>query len=145
MMAFYLGLTLLVALNVTPDEAPPPLPELLLIIWGTTVGLAVAHWFSLSLAAHVVRDPNPHHTPGELLFSQVAMAVVLALVTSVVVVLAPTRNEVVTARIAIALFIGALVTSEARSNGSALRHAVGVGLAALGIALALATLKLALK
>jgi len=145
MMAVYLGVTLLVALNVTHDESPPPLPELLLIIWGTTVGLAVTHWFAIALAAHLVRDPHLHHTPGEMLFSQIVMAVVLALVASVVVVIAPTREEVLTARVAVAVFIGALVTSEASANGTGLRQALAVGTAALVVALALATLKLALK
>lgn len=145
MMAFYLGLTLLVALNVTRDEAPPPLGELLLVIWGTTVGLAVAHWFALTLAAFLVRDPTMHHTPGEMLLSQVVMAGVLALVATLAVVIVPARLEVLTARIAVALFIGVLVTAEARSHGSALPRALAVGAAALAVALVLATIKLALK
>ncbi len=144
MMAFYLGLTLLVALNVARDEAPPPLPELLLIIWGSTVGLAVSHWFALTLASRLVRDADQHRRPGEILFSQVLMAVGLALVASVAVVLAPVRAEVLTARIAVAVFIGVLVTSEARASGRPPWRAVAVGMAALGVALALATVKLAL-
>lgn len=143
MMAFYLGLTLLVALNVTRDEAPPPLPELLLIIWGTTVGLAVAHWFALTLAAHVVRDTTMHHTPGEMFTGQVIMAVALGLVASAAVLLSPTRVQVPAARIAVALFIGGLVTVEVRSNGSAFPRALGVGAAALSVAMALAMAKLA--
>jgi hypothetical protein len=144
MMAFYLGLTLLVALNVTRDEVPPPLPELLLVVWGTTVGLAVAHWFALTLAAFLVRDPNLHHTPREMLFSQLVMALVLALVASAAVLLAPTPVELLTARVAVAVFIGVLVTSEARSGGRDLPRAMAVGVAALGAALALATVKVAL-
>lgn len=145
MMAFYLGLTLLVALNITRDEAPPPLQELLLVIWGTTVGLALAHWFALTLAALLVRDPTMHHTPGEMLSSQILMAVVLGLVASVVVVIVPAQAEVLAARVAVALFMGALVTSEARSNGSPLLRAVALGVAALAVAMTIATLKMALK
>ncbi|MFQ1002645.1 hypothetical protein [Modestobacter sp. SSW1-42] len=144
MTAFYLGLTLLVALNVAPDDVPPPLPELLLVIWGSTVGLAVAHWFALTLAGLLVRDASLHRTPGELLFSQVVMAVVLASVASAVVVLSPDPAEVPTARMSVAVFIGALVTVEARTSGEPLWRAVSVGCAALGVALALATVKLAL-
>jgi hypothetical protein len=145
MMAFYLGLTLLVALNVTRDEAPPPLPDLLLVVWGTTVGLALAHWFALTLAALLVRDPTMHHTPGEMLSSQLVMAVALGLVASAALLLSPARVEVVAARIAVALFIAGLVTSEARSSGSALPRALAVGAAALGVAMIIATFKLALK
>jgi hypothetical protein len=56
-------------------------------------------------------------------FSQVVMAVVLALVASTMVVVVPTRAEVVIARIAVPLVSGALVTSEAHSNGTPLRVA----------------------
>ena len=144
MMAFYLGLTLLVALNVTHDEDPPPLRELLLIIWGTTVGLALAHWFAFTLAALLVRDPQLAHPPGEVVASQVVMAVALALVASVVVAVAPTSAQVPTARIAVACFIGVLVTTESRSSGRALARSLAVGAGALGAAMALATVKLAL-
>ena len=69
------------------------------------------------------------------------MGVVLALVASMVVLLVPVRAEVPTARIAVALFIGALVMSEARASGRPLWRSVAWGVAALGVALALATAK----
>jgi hypothetical protein len=56
------------------------LPELLLIIWGTTLGLAVAHWFALGLSAYLVEDPGLHHSPGEMLFSRLVMALALGAV-----------------------------------------------------------------
>jgi hypothetical protein len=146
MMAFYLATTLLVALSVAPDAAPPPVPELLLIVWGTTVGLAVAHWFALGLSAYLVDDPGLHHTPAEMLLSQVVMAVVLAVVASVAVLLAPaTRAELLTGRVAVALFVGALVVVESRARGHRQVRALALGALALGLALAVATLKLVLK
>jgi hypothetical protein len=48
-------------------------------------------------------------------FSQVVMAVVLALVASTMVVVVPTRADVVIARIAVPLVSGALVTSARRT------------------------------
>src|SRR5436190_15511265 len=118
MMAFYLGITLLVALSVPKDSAPPPMPELLLIVWGTTLGLAVAHWFALGLAAYLVDDPGLHHSPGEMLFSQLVMAVILAVVASIAVLVVPlVQEELSSGRIAVALFVGVLVVLESRRRG----------------------------
>jgi hypothetical protein len=141
MMAFYLSLTLLTALNVAHDGAPAR--ELLLIIWAATLGLALIHWFALTLAALLVRDPHARHTPGETLLSQTVMAVPLALVASVVVVLAPAGADVLTARLAVALFVAGLVTVEARSAGRPLARALAIGTAALVVTVILATIKLA--
>jgi hypothetical protein len=142
MMAFYLGITLLVALDVLQDPHPPPLPALLLIIWGTTLGLGVAHWFAVGLSAYLVRDPATHHTSGQLLASQIMMAAVLAGVASVAVVLSPTRIEMLDSRIAVALFVAVLVAVEARAGGRSRRRALALGAGALALALAVAAFKL---
>lgn len=146
MMAFYLAITLLVALTVESDDAPPPVPELLLVIWGTTVGLAVAHWFALGLSAYLVEDPDLHHTPRQMLFSQVIMAVVLAVVASVAVLVAPSLQvELTEGRLAVGLFVGVLAVVEARARGHRLPRALGLGAVALGLAVGVTVLKLALK
>jgi hypothetical protein len=141
MMGFYLGVTLLVVLNLPPEEAPPPLRELLALIWGTTVGLALMHWMALALAAYLVRDPPLHHTPTQLLVAQVAMAAVIALAASVALLLAPRSVELVVTRVVVALCIGALVTVEARTNGGPLRRGLAVGAVAIVLAVGAATLK----
>ena len=145
MMAFYLAITLLVALSVAKDGAPPPLPELLLVIWGTTLGLAMAHWFALGLSAYLVEDPGLHHTPGEMLFSQLVMAVTLAVLASVAVLAVPlVQEELPSGRIAVGLFVGALVVVEARARGHRLARALALGAVGLGLALAVTVVKLAL-
>ena len=146
MMAFYLATTLLVALDLARDDAPPPLPEVILIIWGTTLGLAVAHWFALGLSAYLVKDPTLHHTPGQMLFSQVVMSVFLALLASAAVLLMSpyVRAELLSGRVAVALFVGALVVVESRARGDRVRRALGLGAVALGLALAVAIVKLVL-
>lgn len=145
MMAFYLAITLLVALNVPADQDPPQLAELLLIIWGTTLGLAVAHWFALTFSVYLVHDPGLHHTPAEMLFSQVVMALVLSVVGSAAVILTPVRFEMLSGRLAVALFVGVLVVTESRAGGRTTRTALGLGAVALGLAVGIATVKLALK
>jgi hypothetical protein len=144
MMAFYLGITLLVALDVLQDSPPPPLPALLLIIWGGTLGLGVAHWFAVGLSAYLVRDPAMHHTAGQLLVSQIIMAALLASVASLAVVLSPWRVEMLDGRIAVALFVTVLVAVEARAGGRPLRRSLALGAVALALTLAVAALKLVL-
>src|SRR3954467_8752408 len=146
MMAFYLGITLLVALSVSKDSAPPPMPELLLIIWGTTIGLGVAHWFALGLSAYLVDDPGLHHSPRQMLFSQVVMAVILAVVASITVLVAPlVQEELFSGRVAVAVFVGALVVGESRGRGHGLVPALALGAVALGLAIAVTVLRLALR
>jgi hypothetical protein len=144
MMAFYLGITLLVALDVLQDSPPPPLPRLLLIIWATTLGLGVAHWFAVGLSAYLVRDPAMHHTAAQLLVSQIIMAALLASVASLAVVLSPWRVEMLDGRIAVALFVTVLVAVEARAGGRPLRRSLALGAVALALTLAVAVLKLVL-
>src|SRR3954452_20379068 len=145
MMAFYLGITLLVALRVSEDAAPPPMPELLLIIWGTAIGLAVAHWFALGLSAYLVEDPGLHHSPREMLFSQLVMATILAVVASIAVLVAPLLGEeLLSGRVGVAVFVGALVVVESRARGHRLVGALALGAVALGLAIAVTVLKLAL-
>src|SRR3954451_23117599 len=145
MMAFYLAITLLVALSVTRDSAPPPMPELLLIIWGTTLGLAVAPWFAFGLSAYLVEDPGLHHSPGEMLFSQLVMAVALAVVASIAVLVVPlVQEELASGRVAVAVFVGALVVVESRARGHRLPRALALGAVALGLAIAVTVVKLAL-
>lgn len=139
-MALYLALSLLVALNIAPDADPPPL---LPLIWGTTAGLAAAHWFAFTLVAALVRDPHLRGKTVGMLLSQLVMVFLVALVASAGVVLSPDRAEVLSARVAVALFIAALVTSEALWTGRPLGRALALGAAALGLTLAIATVKLA--
>src|SRR4051794_41961650 len=118
MMAFYLGITLLVALSVSKDSVPPPMPELLLIIWGTTIGLGVAHWFALGLSAYLVDDPGLHHSPRQMLFSQVVMAVILAVVAAVTGLVAPpVPGGLFSGRVAGAVVVGGPVGGGAPGPG----------------------------
>ena len=145
MMGFYVALALLVALSTGSDGSSHSRPEVLWIIWGTTVGLALAHWFALSLSVRLVRDPSLHHTPSEMLFSQVVMSFVVALIASAAVLLSPTSVGRFSARLSAAIFIGLLVLVESRFSGSTLGRALGLGFVALGGGVVLAAIKWYLK
>ena len=141
MMGFYVAVALLSALSAGSDGAEHSQLEVLGIVWGTTVGLALAHWFATILSTRVVHDPALHHTPMEMLYSQLVMALGVAVVATLVVAVLSADLERLGARITAALFIAGLVGFEAHSNGSSRGRAATYGLIALTIGIATATVK----
>ena len=141
MMGFYVAVALIAALTAGSDGAEHTQLDVLGIVWGTTVGLALAHWFAMILSARVVHDPDLHHTPTEMLYSQLVMAVGVALVATVVVAVLSDDLERLGARITAAMFIAGLVGFEARTGGARRSRAAAYGLIALTIGLTIATLK----
>ena len=142
MMGFYVAVALIAALSAgSSDRAEHTQLEVLGIVWGTTVGLALAHWFAMILSLRVVNDPDLHHTPSEMLVSQLVMAVGVAIAASLVVAALSDDLERLGARVTAAAFIAGLVGFEARTNGASPQRAATYGVGALLIGLAIASLK----
>ncbi len=141
MMGFYLAIALLAALTAGNDHTAHTQLDVLKVVWGTTIGLGLAHWFAITVSARLVRDPDMHHTPMELLLSQMAMGTVLAAVATLVVVVLPDDLERLGVRLVAALSIGVIVEFESRAGGSSVRTAIGRGALALVVAMVVATIK----
>lgn len=141
MMGFYVAVTLVAVLSTGNEKAGRDQIQVLLLVWGTTVGLAIAHWFAMILSARVVSDPHLHHTPGEMLYSQLVMAVGIAATSTLVVLIVPNKFDRLSARLTAALFIAGLVGFETRAGGGSHRRALLYGLSALSIGFAIASLK----
>jgi hypothetical protein len=141
MMGFYVAIALIAALSTGSDGAEHSQLEVLAVVWGTTVGLSLAHWFAMTLAARVVHDPELRHSPLEMLSSQLVMVVGVALIATIVVAVLPEDLERLGVRLAAAIFIAGLVGFEARASGSPHRTAAAYGVIALGVGLSIATLK----
>lgn len=141
MMGLYVSLTLLAVLLTGSDLDAHTKLDVLWIVWGTTIGLAIAHWFAMVLSVRLVRDPHVHHTPVEMLLSQLLMAMVLALSATAVVLVLPERFDRLGARVTAASFIGVIVYVESRAGGRTSRHAARLGVSVLAIAYSIAALK----
>lgn len=141
MMGFYVAVALLTALSAGSDGAKHTQLEVVGIVWGTTVGLALAHWFAMILSTRVVHDPDLHHTPAEMLSAQTVMAVGVAVVASIVVAVLPPDLERFGARVTAALFIAGLVGFELRVSGAPRSRALLYGVIALTVGIAIATFK----
>lgn len=143
MMGFYVAVALIATLTTTGnDHAPHSQAGVIGVVWGTTVGLALAHWFAVLLSARVVKDPDLHHTPAEMLFSQLVMAVGVATVATLVILVLSPDLERFGARLTAALFIAGLVAFESRAQGRTWGRAVTYGLVALAVGLVIAAFKL---
>lgn len=140
-MGLTTAVALLVALSAGSDAAPHTKPEVLAIVWGTTVGLALAHAFAVLVSARLVRDTSANYRPLELLMSQVAMASLVAVSASVVVVVVSTSFDRLGARTTAAVFIGVLVGFESRVGGTSTGRAVLIGIVVTLIAVVVALTK----
>jgi hypothetical protein len=141
MMGFYVAVALIAALSAGNDHTAHAQLDVLRIVWGTTVGLALLHWFALLLSVHVVDDPDLHHTPLEMLSAQLLMATAVAMAATVVVAALSEDLERLGARITAALFIAGLVGFETRRNGVSRGRAMAYGAVALALGLTIATVK----
>ena len=141
MMGFYLSIALLAALTGGNDHKAHSQLDVLILVWGTTIGLGLAHWFALAVSARLVHDPDLHHTPGEMLVSQLVMGVTISAVATVLVLVLPEDFERLGARLTAAAFIALIVQTESIAGGSTRRRAVALGILALVVGLAIATVK----
>src|SRR4051794_20718468 len=91
--------------------------QLLAIVWGTAVGLAVAHWFAFRLAAPAFRGGRPSRQDTYIGLAQVGGAIFVAIVSSLpVLFLSDLRAQELTADVP-ALLIGAVGYGIARYSG----------------------------
>jgi len=140
MMALTVCLVLLAALTAGNDHEPHSKWDVLSIVWATTVGLVLTHCFALVLAARLVRDPAYTVDLGTVLAIQLAIALVIALATTVVVLTAEGDFDRFGARASAAVFLGLIVGAESRRGGSSRSLAAlwGVVAAATGLIIAAA-------
>jgi hypothetical protein len=133
-MALYVAICLIAALAALENVSAIP-GHILGLVWGTTVGLALAHVFAFRIAGRLVHD-------GELPRSDRIVSV--AVIVSIPVLLAPTASEVVWAHYTCAVIIGAAGYLVARGAEHGRIRAVLFGIGVLAVAIAIALLKQAL-
>jgi hypothetical protein len=114
------------------------------LVWGTTVGLAVAHGFAFRIAGRLVHDGVLPRADRIVSVVQLVGAAAVAVVVSVPVLLAPTVNEITWARYTCAAIIGVVGYLVARGAERGRVRSVLFGLAVLVAAFAIAGLKHAL-
>lgn len=136
-MALYVAVCLLAALALVPahDVAAFGVYH---VIWGTTVGLALAHWFAFRLSARLVGEGTVHRHDVEISVVQFGGAVVVAVLATVPALLVDESAELDAVRLVVAGFIAVVGFAVASTSGaSRLRssiYAIGTLIAALVVA-----------
>jgi hypothetical protein len=137
-MAFYVAVVLGAALIVAVE---PDVGRLLAIIWGTALGLAIAHVFAYRLAATLVEGGRPSRNSLRLIGAQLVGAVLVGLVPTLAVLLIPVEDPTEAARFSLAAFIGVSAYGIARSTGASRTRSVVFGVVVLVVAVAVALVK----
>jgi hypothetical protein len=115
--------------------------SLLAIVWGTAVGLALAHWFAFGLAAAAFRGEHPSHRDTQIGLAQLAGAVLVAALSSLpTLLLSDVRAQETTGDVP-ALLVGVVAYLLARRTGSSRPAAAFYGLTALALGVVVALLK----
>jgi hypothetical protein len=115
--------------------------ELLAIVWGTAIGLALAHWFAFGVAAHGFRGDRPSGHDVRIGLVQVSSAVLVAAVSSLPVLFLSRADARDTTGDVPAVIIGALAYALARVAGNSRLASGFLGLTALALGVAVALVK----
>ena len=140
-MALYVAVCLLAALSAIAERESDGHVRALAIIWGTTIGLALAHAFAFRLSARLVAKGRLHREDGELVAAQVAGAALVAIVATVPVLVFPPTAELDVSRLALALFIGLVAFAIARQAGASRGRSLTYTAIVLVLAFAIAIVK----
>ena len=151
-MVLYVSVVEIAELAAIPEEhfahgrvTGPVGGALLAIVWGTAVGLAIAHWFAFRVAAPAFRGESPTRLDAQIGLVQLAGAMLVAAVSSLpVLLLNDVRAQETTGDVP-AVIIGVIGYFIARASGRGQLPSVfyGITALALGVAVALVKVKLA--
>jgi hypothetical protein len=137
-MALYVAICLLAALIAVPEGAHPHVTG---IVWGVSLGLALAHWFAFRVSSRWVGEGIVRPADVRSGAAQLAGAAGVALLAWLGVVVAPPSAELEVVEAVLAALIGCAGFAVARGAGAGrLRAAVYAGFV-LVVALAIAVLK----
>ena len=151
-MVLYVSVVEIAELAAIPEEhfahgrvTGPVGGALLAIVWGTAVGLAIAHWFAFRVAAPAFRGESPTRLDAQIGLAQLAGAIFVAAVSSLpVLLLNDVRAQETTGDVP-AVIIGVIAYFIARASGRKQLPAAfyGITALALGVVVALVKAKLA--
>lgn len=115
--------------------------QLLAILWGTAIGLALAHWFAFGVAAPGFRGEAPTRRDVEIGLAQLGGAVFVAAVSSLPVLLFSDVRAQETAGDVPAVIIGIIGYFIARAAGKSRVPSAFYGITALALGVVVALVK----
>jgi hypothetical protein len=151
-MILYVSVVEIAELAALPEEhfsngsvTGPVGAQLLAVVWGTAVGLALAHWFAFRVAAPGFRGDRPTRHDTRIGLAQLSGAVFVAAVSSLPVVFFSDVRAQETVGDVPALIIGVIAYLVARATGKARLPSLFYGVTALALGIVVALVKTALS
>lgn len=127
-MALYVAVCLLAALTALGEDADHGHVRAFGLVWGTTIGLALAHAFAFRLSARLFSAGQVGHHDAQIVVAQLVGASFVAAITTVPIVLLDATAEFDAVRLVLSLLIGTAGYGVARGSGaSPLRSWVAAG------------------
>ena len=150
-MVLYVSVVLIAELAAIPEEhfaggrvTGPVGGQLLALVWGTAVGLVVAHWFAFGLAAPAFRGERPTRLDTYIGLAQLGSAVFVAAVSSLPVLFLSGLREQETTGDVPAVLVGIMGYLIARTTGRPRVPAVFYGITAMTVGVLVALIKVRL-
>jgi hypothetical protein len=140
-MALYVAICLLAALAVVAEHEVDHTGTVFKVIWGTTIGLAVAHWFAFRLSSRLVAAGAVRRHDAEAALAQFIGALVVAVLATVPVLVLGASSELDAVRLILAAFIALVGFAVARASGASVLRSTIYGVATLVVAAAIAIVK----
>jgi len=141
-MALYVAICLLAALAVVHSSSLEQ-GEVVGVVWGTTLGLAIVHYFSFRVAGQLVTKENAKQV-SLVAAAQMGGAAIVAAVVTLALLVTPTKNEREVAMYVVAALIGLMGYLVGRQADAGRWRAVGFGVIVLVLAVLVASLKIRL-
>jgi hypothetical protein len=140
-MALYVAVCLLAALTAMAEQADAAHADVFKVIWGTTVGLTLAHLFAFRVSARLVAAGTIRRHDAESAAAQLAGALVVAVLATVPVLVLPGPSELDVVRDLLAAFVAAVGYAVARNAGAGRGRAAAYAATILIVAVTIAVLK----
>lgn len=149
-MVLYVSIVLLATLAALPSgEAAHGAEEsrgvhglaLLALVWGTSLGLAVAHWFAFRLAARIFAGGSLREVDLRIGLAQLAGAGAVAALCTIPIALFDDGSEIQATSFVPALIVGVAGYFTARIPGRSRTYSLLVGLIVMIAGLLVATVK----
>lgn len=139
-MALYVAICLMASLSAIPESAAEH-TNVWGLVWGVTLGLAIAHWFAFRVSARMVGAGTVRSSDVELAGARLVGAARVAVVVSVGVLVLPDSVEFEGAEFLPAALISLIGFGVARGASASVLRAVVYSVVVLVCAVIVAVLK----
>jgi hypothetical protein len=140
-MALYVAVCLLAALIALGEDADHGHVRAFGLVWGTTLGLALAHAFAFRISARLTARGRFSSADAQIVLAQLAGATFVALIATLPVVMFDSTGEFDVVRTVLSIFIGAMGYAVGRLSGGSRTRSLVYGGIVLLLAVVIALIK----